>query len=385
MRRAGSPSSSPPTGSSHPHAIAAIACLRPPALLLCLFALTLQSTAQTPTSNPTPTSQLPAAPTPQSATQNPTAGTISGFIADADDASIPGARITLTPNSPPTAQNSTAPSPAALTASDGAFTLANVPPGPFTLTIAAPGFATRQVPGTLHPSETLDLSTIVLTAAGAATDVQVNATQTEIAQAQIGEEEKQRVLGFIPNFYVSYVSDPLPLTHGQKFQLAYRTLFDPVSLILNGAAAGAEQATDTYSWGEGAEGYSKRYAAAYGDFLTSDMLGNFVFPVFFKQDPRYFYKGAGSIRSRIGYAIANAVICKGDNMRWQVNYSAILGGLASGALSNLYYPAVNRTGAALTFENAGIGTIISAAGNLFQEFLIPHLTPHIPPKAPPNP
>jgi hypothetical protein len=362
-------------------------CSHSSALLLCFVALNRQSPAQQatppsplpPVSSPTPSAaSLPAAPAAQSL------GTISGFIADADDASIPNARVALTSSAAAAAKDPTAPLPAATTLDDGAFTLTNVPPGPFILTIAAGGFATRQLPGTLHPSQTLNLSTIILTAAATA-EVQVTATQDEIAQAQIGEEEKQRVLGVIPNFYVSYVSDPVPLTPSQKFQLAYRTLIDPINLILNGAAAGAEQATDTYSWGEGAEGYSKRYAAAYGDFLTGDMLGNFVFPVIFKQDPRYFYKGTGSVRSRIGYAIANAVICKGDNMRWQVNYSAILGGLASGALSNLYYPAVNRTGAGLTFENAGIGTVISAASNLFQEFLITHLTPHIPPKSPPIP
>ncbi|MGD0798571.1 MAG: carboxypeptidase-like regulatory domain-containing protein [Acidobacteriaceae bacterium] len=357
----------------------------PLTLTLCVLALTAlaspttPSRAQQPADNPAalPSAQLPTAP----AAHGP--GAITGFVADADDASISKARLTLTPD-PPAAENPTPP-PIATTSEDGAFTLANVPPGPFLLTIAAPGFATRQLPGTLHPSETLDLSTIILTAAGAATEVHVTASQTEIAQAQIGEEEKQRVLGVIPNFYVSYVSHPVPLTPSQKFQLAFRTLIDPVNLILNGVAAGAEQATDTYAWGEGVEGYTKRYSAAYGSFLTSDMIGDAALPILFKQDPRYFYKGTGSIHSRFYYAVANAVICKGDNGRWQVNYSAILGGIASGAIANLYYPAVNRTGAALTFESAGIGTAISAAGNLFQEFLIPHLTPHIPPRTPSNP
>jgi hypothetical protein len=115
------------------------------------------------------------------------------------------------------------------------------------------------------------------------------------------------------------------------------------------------------------------------------MLGNALLPILFKQDPRYFYKGSGSVRSRILYAIANSVICKGDNHRWQPDYSSILGGLASGAIANVYYPAVNRTGVGLTFESAGIGTAIAAAANVFQEFLVPKLTPHIPPKSPPAP
>jgi hypothetical protein len=95
-----------------------------------------------------------------------------------------------------------------------------------------------------------------------------------------------------------------------------------------------------------------------------------------KQDPRYFYKGTGSTRSRILYAIANSVICKGDNKRWQANYSNILGSLAAGGISNLYYPAADRNGAALTFENALIGIGSTAAANILQEFVIRKLTPN---------
>jgi hypothetical protein len=373
MRRTGI---SPTSARSNPSILRVTAArrhLQQLTLPLCLFALIARSPAQQPTQPQN--SPLPATPLPQTPT---TPGTVSGFIADADNASIPTARVTLTSDSQP-------PTTTAITASDGSFTLTNVPPGPFTLSIDATGFTPRKLPGTLHPSEALTLPTIVLTAAGAATDVQVTATQTDIAEAQINEEEKQRVLGIIPNFYVSYIPNPVPLSPQQKFELSFWTLADPVNLVLNGALAGIEQADDTYSWGQGAQAYSKRYAAAYGTFLTSTILGNAVLPIFFKQDPRYFYKGTGSIHSRIFYAIANAVVCKGDNHRWQVDYSGLLGGLGAAGLANLYYPAINRSGATLIFENAAIGTALSAAGNLFQEFLIPKLTPRLPSKPPHNP
>ena len=71
-----------------------------------------------------------------------------------------------------------------------------------------------------------------------------------------------------------------------------------------------------------------------------------------------------------------AVVCKGDNGRWQANYSSILGSLAAGGISNLYYPAQNRDGAALTFENSAIEIGTSAAANLLQEFVIRKLTPN---------
>ncbi len=146
-----------------------------------------------------------------------------------------------------------------------------------------------------------------------------------------------------------------------------------------GIIAGVRQANNTYSgYGQGAAGYGKRYAAAYGDFLTGTFISNAILPSLLKQDPRYFYKGTGSKRSRILYAIANSVICKGDNGNWQANYSNILGSLASGGISNAYYPAKDRNGAALTFENAGVNIGATAAANLVQEFLFKKLTPHVP-------
>jgi hypothetical protein len=78
------------------------------------------------------------------------------------------------------------------------------------------------------------------------------------------------------------------------------------------------------------------------------MIGSAILPALLKQDPRYFYKGTGTTRSRILYAIANSVMCKGDNGHWQVNYSGILGGAAAGGISNLYYPASDRNGISLT-------------------------------------
>ena len=118
-------------------------------------------------------------------------------------------------------------------------------------------------------------------------------------------------------------------------------------------------------------------ALTYADAVTNTFIGSAILPSLLKQDPRYFYKGSGGARSRILYAIANAVICKGDNGRWQANYSNILGSLAAGGISNLYYPAQDRNGAGLTFENAAIEIGASAAANLLQEFVIRKLTPNV--------
>src|SRR5260370_41627669 len=137
-----------------------------------------------------------------------------------------------------------------------------------------------------------------------------------------------------------------------------------VQFMSVGAISVGEQATNRFSgYGQGAQGYAKRYGASYADFVTDAFIGGAILPSLLKQDPRYFYKGNGSGRSRALYAIANAVICKGDNGHWQPNYSEILASLATSGISNLYYPASDRNGAALTFENALIGLGASAAIN----------------------
>jgi hypothetical protein len=178
---------------------------------------------------------------------------------------------------------------------------------------------------------------------------------------------------------VSYSRNPAPLTSRQKFGLAWKSSIDPVSLVVTGIFAGVEQEENTFSgYGQGTAGYAKRYGAGYGNNFINTMLGGAILPAWWKQDPRYFYKGTGSFRSRAWYAIANSVICKGDNGRWQPNYSAIVGGLAAGGIANIYYPASDRDGVTLTFEDAAIGTAESAVQNLIQEFIVKKLTPKIP-------
>jgi hypothetical protein len=266
------------------------------------------------------------------------------------------------------------------TDSNGAFSFANLPPGTFKLTVTSRGFATQSISGVLLAGEEFDAHTIALPVAGATNEVRVSAeTPVEIAQEQLNIEEKQRVLGVFPNYYVSYDPHPEPLTTRQKYQLAWKTSIDPVTWASTGVVAGMEQASNTFAgYGQGAQGFGKRFGANYADGFTDTMIGGAVLPSLFKQDPRYFYKGTGSIASRAMYAIANSVICKGDNGRWQPNYSSIVGGLAAGGISDLYYPASSRSGIQVTFSNALIGTAEGAMQNLAQEFIVRRLTPRLP-------
>jgi hypothetical protein len=259
----------------------------------------------------------------------------------------------------------------------GQFSFASVAPGPFQLTITSAGFTSQSSSGILRSGEIYTVPQIALALATAATEVRVVPSPTEVAEDQIKVEEKQRVLGVVPNFYVTYDHHAVPLASKQKFELAWKTIVDPVTFGVTGAIAGIQQAQNDFSgYGQGAQGYAKRYGASYADAVTGTIIGSAILPSLLKQDPRYFYKGTGSKRSRILYAIANSVICKGDNGHWQANYSGILGSLAAGGISNLYYPAKNRDGAELTFENTLIGIGETAAVNVLQEFLIRRLTPN---------
>jgi len=268
---------------------------------------------------------------------------------------------------------------------DGQFSFANVAPGSFHLTITSAGFATQTFDATLKSGENYAVPQVVLTIATAVTEIRVVPSQFEVAEEQIKVQEQQRALGILPNFYVSYIANAAPLTPKQKFELAGKTIVDPVTFGVTAAIAGLQQSDDELGgYGQGAQGYAKRYGAAYADTVTGTMIGSAILPSLLKQDPRYFYKGTGSKRSRVLYALANSVICKGDNGHWQANYSGILGSLAAGGISNLYYPTADR-GAGLTFENTLIGIGATAATNVLQEFVIRKLTPKVPNHEPSNP
>jgi hypothetical protein len=331
-------------------------------LFLCSLA-----NAQTPT--PTPLDVERSSLSMQSAG-------VRGVVTDADQAFVANAPIQLATAAGTVKTTSGA---------DGSFSFTGLTAGTFTLTITAPGFAVKLITGTLDVGLTYDVPSIEL-AAATNVDVQVTLSQHDLAQAQVKAEEKQRIAGFLPNFFVTYDWHAPPLTSHQKFELAWKTTIDPATIVVNGAIAGVQQAQNDFSgYGQGAQGYGKRFGAAVANTVVGNFVGGAILPSILHQDPRYFYMGTGSIRKRAGYALAAAVIARGDNGHWQPNYSSVLGDLSAGALSNLYYPAANRNGAGLTLENGLLGVVGDAVGNVIQEFVFHRITTHVPQRVPPNP
>jgi hypothetical protein len=257
----------------------------------------------------------------------------------------------------------------------GEFAFSNVAPGPFQLSVTAPGFSVRTMTGELRASEELKLPLTTLAVAAFDTAVIVTPTQAEVAQAQVKEEEKQRIIGIFPNYFVNYDADAAPLNVSQKFELTWKGFVDPVAFVSTAVGAAIDQARHlNKGFGQGASGYLKRYGASYADFATERVIGKVLMPTLFKQDPRYFYKGTGSKRARFFYAVSRSVICRGDNKEPQVCYSSLISHIGADVLTNYYYPPIDRDSARQVFETTAIGIGGRAVENLFQEFIARKLT-----------
>jgi hypothetical protein len=310
---------------------------------------------------------------PKAPKADPKAGQVHGMVVDQDGDIVEDADLVLT-------RDGSSDTLRSRTGTDGRYQFPQVSPGRFKVTASIMGMTPGSYAGELQANESFEAPAITLRVAKTEAQVQVYASQEDLAEAEIKVEEHQRLAGILPNFFVTYDWHAPPLTTRQKFELAYKNSIDPGNFFVSGIVAGIQQANGTFNngYGQGVEGYAKRYGAATADLVSGTFLGGAIYPTIFRQDPRYFYKGTGTIKSRALYAITRAFVSKGDNGKWQPAYASILGDLSAGAISNLYYPAASRTGATLTFEEGFLNIGGDALGYLVQEFVEKHLTPHAP-------
>ena len=352
-------------------------------LALSTFAILQRSTAHAQESLAATAhdSSLPNAPQPaQQATSQagekgslPTGiANISGTVLDTNRDVVQGAKVTLTGQAGSDVRT-------VESGSDGQFAFAGLPPDVYRITVTARGmnrFVSAQIP--LRVGEVRLLSAITLSVSGGSTSVTVSGNKEELAKEQVQIAVQQRVVGVIPNFYSTYDWNAPPMGAKQKFHLSIRSIIDPVSFLTVAAIAGAEQYQNDFpDYGGGIEGYGKRYGAALANHVSADLLGKAVYPSIFHEDPRYFYKGKGSFRSRALYAMSAAVMTRTDDGRWRFNYSNVLGNFSAGAISNLYYPESDR-GVSLFLLNGLADTGADAAANLIREFLLKGITTHVP-------
>jgi hypothetical protein len=298
----------------------------------------------------------------------PRPATVVGTVTDVNGDAIPNATVVLKEvegNDPLTI----------VTTENGMFEFHDVTPGiTYQLSVSGKDFAGwTSTPITLNPDQFKIVSGIQLRIATERTTVDVHYDPVEVATEQFKAEEKQRIFGVIPNFYVSYENDPAPLTAKMKFKLALKVSTDPVTAAGVLVVASAKQAGDTPNYGQGWAAYGKRIGVTAADGFSDIMIGGAILPSLLHQDPRYFYQGTGTTGSRVRHAMFSPFVARGDNGKWQPNYSSLGGDLAASALGNLYYPRSNR-GAGLVFGNFAIGTAERIGASLAQEFLLGKFT-----------
>jgi hypothetical protein len=261
---------------------------------------------------------------------------------------------------------------------DGRFTFVRVAPGSYVVTVRAQGFAPAATsPFVVTSEQSVMLAPIRLAIEDLSALITVRPTEA-IAEEQIKAQEQQRLFGFVPNFYVSYVPDAAPLTSLQKLSLATHHTFDWTSFAGATISAAIQQAAGARSgYGGGASGYAKRWAASFATERADDLLSHYVFASLVHQDPRYFYRGTGTTRSRLTHALSYAVVARSDSGKMVPNLAYLLGDVGAAALSNAYYPREDR-GAGLVLTNAALGIAGRAVQAVVQEFVARRLTTNVP-------
>jgi Carboxypeptidase regulatory-like domain len=254
---------------------------------------------------------------------------------------------------------------------NGFFEIHDVGPGiSYHVTVIAAGFADwTSSDVTLSPGQYEILTGIELRIEELRTTVTVSPqTSEEIAAEQVEAEEMQRGFGIIPNFLEVYNPDAEPLTWRLKFSLAFKVARDPITFTGAGLLAGESQVVGTPRYADGTKGFVERFGASYANQFTDTMIGDAILPSLLHQDPRYFYQGTGTKKSRALHAISNLFMTRGDNGHLQPNYSIVGGDLASAAISTVYYPGSSRS-AGLVFQNFAINLAVHMSGRLLQEFV----------------
>lgn len=296
----------------------------------------------------------------------PQTGSIHGSVRDTSDDPIPGATVVL---QLPAGDHFTS-----VTKDDGSFEFQNVTPGSaYQITVTAEGYADWKSSISVEPGQDKTLGPVQLRVLAAERKVTVSYSSKEVAAQQLKAEEHQRIIGFIPNMFVTYEPHPEPLTAKMKFHLTYKGLTHPTFFAFEALWAGVEQAAGTPSYQLGAKGYGERFGANLASGASEMLFANAILPSLLHQDPRYFYRGSGTKSSRAWHAVSAPFVTPGDNGKLQPNYSQWGGSLISAALSNAYYPAADR-GAGLVFKNFGTSMGLHVALGLAQEFVLDKIT-----------
>lgn len=325
---------------------------------------------------------LPDAPSSLLATTAPAAGQtpteprcrITGVVSDIQGGLIPGAHVRATREGADAAELRTTDAD-----QNGHFVFTDLPAGVYTVTIASPGFETYNLKDVrLKPGEAYELPEVALPIARTTADATVTLTEEQLADAEINDELHQRVLGILPNYFTSYIWDAAPLNTRQKWRLTWKSATDPVFFATTAITAGIQYANNTYpSYGDGAQGYFTRYAAAYGDALVGRTITSVFADTLFHQDPRYFVMTNGHWYRRAWHAVDSTFLARGDDKKWHFAYGHFVGTTAAACITYTYHQQDEDLGVHILSDVVySLGE--QAIRNLAREFIFRHLALHVP-------
>jgi hypothetical protein len=169
-------------------------------------------------------------------------------------------------------------------------------------------------------------------------------------------------------FFPDLATTLKPLSAEQKFKLFLDQTISPATLVSAAVTAGYRQAENTYpGYGQGWEGYGKRFGAAMANSASTNFLGTFLIPSLLHQDPRYFISLRPSFKKKLEYALTRQVITRTDDGRSTFNWSRVISVIGAESIANIYLPAEERT-AGKTFERSGIRFGIGIGSTLLKEY-----------------
>jgi len=194
------------------------------------------------------------------------------------------------------------------------------------------------------------------------------ATAPADPQQPAPQQIDKRIAGVLPNYRTADGSVPFkPISPKYKLTIAAKDSFDSPNYVIGGIFAGVAQLNNSHpDFGQGLEGYGRRYVTAYADQVIGNMLTEGFMPVLLKEDPRYFRKGTGGVWGRLGYSLTRTLVTKNDSGRNMFNFAEVVGNGMGASIANAYYP--EERGAADTFSRMATQIATDSLSNVLKEF-----------------
>ena len=185
------------------------------------------------------------------------------------------------------------------------------------------------------------------------------------------EQGAEKFVGYMTKrsfFFPDIAASPYPLSTGHKFELFVNESIAPETILISAFGSSFGQLRDTPpGYGQGAEGYGKRFGAHMASGASSSFFGTFIGASVLRQDPRFFPQGHPTFLGSLKYSARRLLVTRSDSGNGVFNASGLIGLLAGETLANTYLPKTEQTGAK-TGERFGFDLAWKFAANMFKNY-----------------